>query len=59
MTGIKISTLKSCPELSGGICFGCRQRGYTSTAGMSLSEGDAQIYFQVVYTRLCLDVFGF
>lgn len=59
MTGTQISTLQSCPELTGCICFGRRQLGYTSTAGMSLSEGDAQIYFQVVCTRLCLDVFGF
>lgn len=59
MTGIKISALKSHPELAGCICFGRCQLGYTSTAGMSLSEGDAQIYFQVVCTRLCLDVFGF
>lgn len=59
MTGIKIPTLKSHPELSGCIWLGRRQLGYTSTAGMSLSEGDAQIYFQVVCTRLCLDVFGF
>lgn len=51
--------LGSRPELSGCVCSGCRQLGYTSTAGMSLSEGDAQICFQVVCTRLCLDVFGF
>lgn len=59
MTGIKIPALKSHPELSGCIYFGRCQLSYISAAGMSLSEGDAQIYFQVVCTRLCLDVFGF
>lgn len=58
-TGTRTPTLGSRPELSGCVCSGCRQLGYASTAGTSLSEGDAQIYFQVVRTRLCLDVFGF
>lgn len=56
---VSISALKSCPDLSECICFGHRQLGYANMAGMSLWEGDAQIYFQAVHTRLCLDVFGF